>query len=109
MGGMQTLQWGVSYPDFMDSLVALVPLARTPSWTVTVLDHAPLRRDRGGVGQEHYRVLDGDRRVGRIYKAGNHRWFWGLGYEVTDRQIRPTVMSRRARPPWRSSKRPIFA
>jgi hypothetical protein len=43
-----------------------------------------LRRDRGGVGQEHYRVLDGDRRVGRIYKAGNHRWFWGLGYEVTE-------------------------
>src|SRR6266853_3228766 len=25
MGGMQVLQWGVSYPDFMDSLVALVP------------------------------------------------------------------------------------
>lgn len=38
MGGMQTLQWGVSYPDFMDSLVALVPLAKTPAWTVTVLE-----------------------------------------------------------------------
>jgi homoserine O-acetyltransferase/O-succinyltransferase len=38
MGGMQTLQWGVSYPNFMDSLVALVPLARTPAWTVTVLE-----------------------------------------------------------------------
>jgi len=38
MGGMQTLQWGVSYPEFMDSLVALVPLARTPAWTVTVLE-----------------------------------------------------------------------
>jgi homoserine acetyltransferase len=38
MGGMQTLQWGVSHPDFMDSLVAMVPLARTPAWTVTVLE-----------------------------------------------------------------------
>src|SRR5215471_881218 len=37
-GGMQTLQWGVSHPDFMDSLVALVPLARTPAWTITVLE-----------------------------------------------------------------------
>src|SRR5438477_8421388 len=38
MGGMQTLQWGVSHPDFMDSLVAIVPLAKTPAWTVTVLE-----------------------------------------------------------------------
>ena len=38
MGGMQALQWGVSYPDFMDTLVALVPLARTPAWSVVVVD-----------------------------------------------------------------------
>ena len=38
MGGMQVMQWGVSYPEFMDSLVALVPLAKTPAWTVTVLE-----------------------------------------------------------------------
>src|SRR5436305_9041466 len=38
MAGMQTLQWGVSYPDFMDSLIALVALAKTPAWTVTVLE-----------------------------------------------------------------------
>jgi homoserine O-acetyltransferase len=38
MGGMQTLQWGVSHPAFMDSLVAIVPLAKTPAWTVTVLE-----------------------------------------------------------------------
>ncbi|HSR11401.1 MAG TPA: alpha/beta fold hydrolase [Thermodesulfobacteriota bacterium] len=38
MGGMQTLQWGVSYPEFMDSLVALVPLAKTPAWTVLMLE-----------------------------------------------------------------------
>jgi len=35
MGGMQVLQWGVSFPDFMDSLVALVPLVKTPAWTVS--------------------------------------------------------------------------
>jgi homoserine O-acetyltransferase len=38
MGGMQVLQWGVSRPDYMDALVAMVPLAKTPAWTVTVLE-----------------------------------------------------------------------
>ncbi len=38
MGGMQVLQWGVSYPGYMDSLVAMVPLAKTPAWTVAVLE-----------------------------------------------------------------------
>jgi len=38
MGGMQVLQWGVSHPDFMDALVAMVPLAKTPAWTVAVLE-----------------------------------------------------------------------
>ena len=38
MGGMQALQWGISHPDFMDGLVALVPLARTPAWSVVLMD-----------------------------------------------------------------------
>ena len=38
MGGMQVLQWGVSHPGFMDALVAMVPLAKTPAWTVAVLE-----------------------------------------------------------------------
>jgi homoserine O-acetyltransferase len=38
MGGMQTLQWGVSHPDYMDALVAMVPLAKTPGWTIAVLE-----------------------------------------------------------------------
>jgi homoserine O-acetyltransferase len=38
MGGMQVLQWGVSHPEMMDSLVALVPLAKSPGWTVAVLE-----------------------------------------------------------------------
>src|ERR1700709_2342868 len=37
-GGMQVLQWGVSHPDFMDSLVAMVPLAKTPAWSVAVME-----------------------------------------------------------------------
>jgi len=36
MGGMQVLQWGVSH--YMDALVAMVPLAKTPAWTVAVLE-----------------------------------------------------------------------
>src|ERR1700759_1186293 len=38
MGGMQVLQWGVSHPDFMDALVAMVPLAKTPAWSVAVVE-----------------------------------------------------------------------
>jgi homoserine O-acetyltransferase/O-succinyltransferase len=36
MGGMQTLQWGVSHPEYMDALVALTPMARTTAWSIAV-------------------------------------------------------------------------
>jgi homoserine O-acetyltransferase/O-succinyltransferase len=36
MGGMQTLQWGVSHPDMMNALIALTPMARTPAWSIAV-------------------------------------------------------------------------
>lgn len=36
MGGMQALQWGVSHPDRMRSIVALVPMARTRPWSVAM-------------------------------------------------------------------------
>ena len=38
MGGMQALQWAVSHPDMMESVVAIIPLARTPAWTTGVLE-----------------------------------------------------------------------
>jgi len=38
MGGMQALQWGVSHPDAMDALVAMVPLAKTPAWSIAVVE-----------------------------------------------------------------------
>ncbi|MGA3402850.1 MAG: alpha/beta fold hydrolase [Acetobacteraceae bacterium] len=36
MGGMQTLQWGVSHPEMMDALIALTPMARTSPWSIAV-------------------------------------------------------------------------
>ena len=36
MGGMQALQWGVSHPDRMRGIVALVPMARTRPWSVAM-------------------------------------------------------------------------
>ncbi len=42
MGGMQVLQWGVSHPAMMDSLVALTPMARTSAWSIAV-NHATRR------------------------------------------------------------------
>jgi homoserine O-acetyltransferase/O-succinyltransferase len=37
MGGMQALQWAVSHPARIRSVVAMTPLAATPAWTRTVL------------------------------------------------------------------------
>jgi homoserine O-acetyltransferase/O-succinyltransferase len=36
MGGMQTLQWGVSHPEMMEALIALTPMAKTPAWSIAV-------------------------------------------------------------------------
>jgi homoserine O-acetyltransferase len=38
MGGMQALQWAVSYPDRMEAIVPIIPLAKTPAWTTGVLE-----------------------------------------------------------------------
>ncbi len=38
MGGMQSLQWAVSYPTMMTSVIAITPLARTPAWSVVVME-----------------------------------------------------------------------
>src|SRR5689334_5522739 len=40
MGGMQALQFAVSYPDFMRTIVAMTPMARTAPWAVAVVETA---------------------------------------------------------------------
>jgi homoserine O-acetyltransferase len=35
---MQALQWAVSYPEMMESIVPIIPLGRTPAWTTGVLE-----------------------------------------------------------------------
>jgi homoserine O-acetyltransferase/O-succinyltransferase len=40
MGGMQALQWGVSYNNFMRALVAMTPMARTAPWAIAVVETA---------------------------------------------------------------------
>lgn len=39
MGGMQALQWAVDYPDAVDHVVALTPMAKTAAWA-GVVNHA---------------------------------------------------------------------
>ena len=38
MGGMQSLQYAVSFPGEMDAVIALTPMARTPAWSVAVTE-----------------------------------------------------------------------
>jgi len=40
MGGMQALQWGVSHPRFMRSIVAMTPMAKTSPWAALVTQTA---------------------------------------------------------------------
>jgi homoserine O-acetyltransferase len=40
MGGMQALQWAVSHPDFMLSVVCMTPMARTGPWAAAVVETA---------------------------------------------------------------------
>ena len=40
MGGMQALQWAVSHPHFMQSIVAMTPMARTSPWAALVTSTA---------------------------------------------------------------------
>lgn len=49
MGGMQALQWGVSHPQRMARIVAMVPMARTTAWSVAVnaASRAALMADPG--------------------------------------------------------------
>ena len=38
MGGMQALQYAVSFPEMTQSIVAIVPLAKTTPWTTNMLE-----------------------------------------------------------------------
>ena len=38
MGGMQALQWAVSYPNSMQAIIPIIPLAKTSAWTTGVLE-----------------------------------------------------------------------
>jgi len=40
MGGMQALQWAVSHPQFIRSIVAMTPMARAAAWAVAVVETA---------------------------------------------------------------------
>jgi homoserine O-acetyltransferase len=48
MGGMQALQWGVSYPDFMRDIVAMTPMAKTASWAAAMNHAGRLALEAGG-------------------------------------------------------------
>ncbi len=51
MGGMQALQWGVSYPGFMSNLVALTPMAKTAPWA-QAMNHAGRMALANGTGSD---------------------------------------------------------
>jgi homoserine O-acetyltransferase len=69
MGGMQTFQWAVSYPDFMDMLIPIVGTPQQTSYDLllwnTEMDE--IRSDPGYQGGE-YKVSPALKTVGRIHQ-----------------------------------------
>jgi homoserine O-acetyltransferase len=57
MGGMQALQWGVSYPRFMRDIVALTPMAKTAPWTAAMNHAARLCIESGGGGTQAWAAI----------------------------------------------------
>jgi pimeloyl-ACP methyl ester carboxylesterase len=92
MGGMQVLQWGVSHPDYMDALVAMVPLAKTPAvvdrgdGVLAQGDHAGSRPGRTAITTRRRRRASG----------------FGATSSPSCRRARPTCMRRSSRTAWTS-------
>ena len=104
MGGMQALQWGVSHPDYMDALVAMVPLAKTPAWT---------RRGAGSLAQgDHERTRPGRTAITR--RRRKRACGCGATFSRCCRRARRTCMRRSSRtawtccPGWRSRRPPLM-
>jgi hypothetical protein len=37
-------------------------------------------RETKGLGPDHFTALEGERKIGRIYKTAEGDWFWGVDY-----------------------------
>jgi homoserine O-acetyltransferase len=57
MGGMQALQWGVSYPRFMRRIVALTPMAKTEAWAAALNHAGRLCLEAGSGGWEAWTAI----------------------------------------------------
>jgi hypothetical protein len=44
-------------------------------------------RDTKGLGPDHLTALEGERKVGRIYKTAEGDWFWGVDYLEAGSQL----------------------
>ena len=53
MGGMQALQWAVSYPNLMNYIVALTPLSKTTAWAAA-MTAAAKEKDRASLSQRSW-------------------------------------------------------
>lgn len=99
-GAVQTMEWAVTYPDFVERAIAVIPpgLSISP-WAIALLEAwvAPIKQDPKWNGGDYYgrdEPLDGVAQALKIVTLTARHWGWAektFGYKFADEKKDPAA------------------